>query len=114
MVNPARSNLGQCRDLFQSRTLVAAMMSDPAKSPASAATAPGQFTLQVLSPSVNVPQPLVLDLPVTTTVRQLKERIRNSVRTKPPDDAQRLIHRGRLLARDSETMLELFGEELVG
>ncbi|KAI1429573.1 hypothetical protein F5Y12DRAFT_710059 [Xylaria sp. FL1777] len=86
-------------------------MSDPATSPASEAIEPSQFTLQVLSPSVNVPQPLFLDLPITATVRQLKERIRNAVNTKPPDDAQRLIHRGRLLARDSETMLELFGEE---
>ncbi|KAI0552225.1 hypothetical protein F4679DRAFT_536433 [Xylaria curta] len=88
------------------------MTSEPASSPAAAATSePGQFTLQILSPSVNVPQPLFLTLSVTTTVRQLKERIRGCVDTKPPDDAQRLIHRGRLLARDSETMLELFGDE---
>ncbi|KAI1310155.1 hypothetical protein F5Y03DRAFT_347106 [Xylaria venustula] len=87
-------------------------MSDPSTSRTSPATEPGQFTLQVLSPSINVPQPLFFALPVTTTVRQLKERIRHSVGTRPPDDAQRLIHRGRLLARDSETMLELFGEEL--
>ncbi|KAI0422036.1 hypothetical protein F5X98DRAFT_326615 [Xylaria grammica] len=85
-------------------------MSDPVPL-ASEATEPSQFTLQILSPSVNVPQPLFLNLPVTTTVRQLKERIRSRVSTKPLDDAQRLIHRGRLLARDSETMLELFGEE---
>ncbi|KAI0969718.1 hypothetical protein F4678DRAFT_151877 [Xylaria arbuscula] len=87
-------------------------MSDPSTSQASPATELGHFTLQVLSPSINVPQPLFLALPVTTTVRQLKEQIRHSVGSKPPDDAQRLIHRGRLLARDSETMLELFGEEL--
>ncbi|KAI0859468.1 hypothetical protein F4860DRAFT_482889 [Xylaria cubensis] len=88
------------------------MTSEPTTSPAAAATEePGQFTLQILSPSVNVPQPLFLTLSVTTTVRQLKERIRGCVGTKPPDDAQRLIHRGRLLARDSETMLELFGQE---
>ncbi|KAI0805892.1 hypothetical protein GGR55DRAFT_653934 [Xylaria sp. FL0064] len=80
---------------------------------APAASEPGQFTLQVLSPSVNVPQPLVLELPFATTVQQLKEHIRNSISTKPPDDAQRLIHRGRLLARESETMLELFGEEVL-
>ncbi|KAI0456771.1 hypothetical protein F5B21DRAFT_124855 [Xylaria acuta] len=88
------------------------MTSQPTTSPAAAATEePGQFTLQILSPSINVPQPLFLTLPVTTTVQQLKERIRGCVGTKPPDDAQRLIHRGRLLARDSETMIELFGEE---
>ncbi|KAK5631170.1 hypothetical protein RRF57_006885 [Xylaria bambusicola] len=89
-------------------------MSDPTTSSASEAIEASQFTLQVLSPSPNVPQPLFLELPVTTTVKQLRERIRSSVSTKPPDDAQRLIHRGRLLTRDSETMLELFGEEPVG
>lgn len=89
-------------------------MSDPTMSSASSAAESSQFTLQVLSPSVNVPQPLFLELPVTTTVKQLKERIRASVDTKPADDAQRVIHRGRLLTRDSETMLELFGEEPVG
>ncbi|KAI0877062.1 hypothetical protein GGS24DRAFT_179586 [Hypoxylon argillaceum] len=87
-------------------------MSDPTSS-ASTAPEARRFTLQVLSPSINVPQPLFLTLPITMTVRQLKERIRSCVSTKPPDDAQRLIHRGRLLARDSETMVELFGEELL-
>lgn len=89
-------------------------MSDPTTSSAAAGSEPSQFTLQILSPSINVPQPLSLSIPVTATVRQLRERIRESVGTRPPDDAQRLIHRGRLLGRDSETMLELFGEETVG
>ncbi|KAI1819158.1 hypothetical protein F4861DRAFT_534680 [Xylaria intraflava] len=81
------------------------MASDPT-------TEPSQFTLQLLSPSVNVPQPLVFEnLPITTTVGQLKGRIRDCLSTKPPDNAQRLIHRGRLLARDTETMLELFGQD---
>lgn len=72
------------------------------------------FTLQVVSPSVGIPQPLALQgLPKDTTVKQLKERIRNAVNTKPTDQAQRLIHRGRLLARDDETMTEIFGQEAV-
>ncbi|KAI0408055.1 hypothetical protein F4802DRAFT_447708 [Xylaria palmicola] len=87
------------------------MAGSPIESSASAPEEPGQFTLQILSPSLNVPQPLFLTIPITTTVQQLKERIRSHVTTKPPDDAQRLIHRGRLLARESETMVELFGEE---
>ncbi|KAI1117264.1 hypothetical protein F5Y14DRAFT_439377 [Nemania sp. NC0429] len=89
-------------------------MSDSPTSTASSTVAdsePGRFTLQILSPSISVPQPLCMSIPVTATVRQVRERIRESVGTRPPDDAQRLIHRGRLLARDSETMLELFGEE---
>ncbi|KAI1438218.1 hypothetical protein GGR50DRAFT_640468 [Xylaria sp. CBS 124048] len=73
---------------------------------------PSQFTLQILSLSDNVPQPLVFEnLPVTTTVQELKERIRDCVSTNPPNDAQRLIHRGRLLVREAETMLELFGQD---
>ncbi|KAI1180839.1 hypothetical protein F4777DRAFT_174644 [Nemania sp. FL0916] len=86
-------------------------MSDPVASSASSATAtePEQITLQILSPSVNVPHPIILTVPVTTNVRQLKEKLRHSITTNPPNDAQRLIHRGRLLARDDETMLELFG-----
>jgi hypothetical protein len=70
------------------------------------------FTLHVLSPSFGVPQPLALrSIPATATVQQLKERIRDSLDAKPTDQAQRLIHRGRLLAQDSETMLEVFGKE---
>jgi hypothetical protein len=84
-------------------------------SPASPAVESAQFTLQILSPSFGVPQPLLFEtLPVTTTVHQLKELIRNAIATKPPDDAQRLIYRGRLLVRENETMVELFGEETVG
>ncbi|KAI1184635.1 hypothetical protein F5B17DRAFT_446861 [Nemania serpens] len=88
-------------------------MSDPDTSPAAAGSESSRFTLRILSPSINVPQSLSISISATATVGQLRERIRESVSTRPPDDAQRLIHRGRLLVRDSETMLELFGEELL-
>ncbi|KAI0845546.1 hypothetical protein F5Y00DRAFT_246132 [Daldinia vernicosa] len=82
----------------------------PANSPADSNSE--TFTLQILSPSVGIPQPLALQkLPIGTTVKQLKERIRDVVSTKPADQAQRLIHRGRLLARDNETMTDIFGQE---
>lgn len=72
------------------------------------------FTLHILSPSVGVQGKFTLkELPEDLTVKQLKERIRNVVAAKPVDQAQRLIHRGRLLARDSETMTEVFGQEAV-
>ncbi|KAI1864182.1 hypothetical protein JX265_008553 [Neoarthrinium moseri] len=72
------------------------------------------FTLQLISPSVAVPRGLSFpELPVKTTVRQLKEKIRDTLDAKPADSAQRLIHRGRLLARDEETMLEIFGEDMI-
>lgn len=81
---------------------------------APASTGSPAFTLQIISPSVAVPQPLnFTGLPVNTSVRQLKERIRDAIDAKPGAQAQRLIHRGRLLARDDDTMLEVFGEEAV-
>ncbi|KAI1334777.1 hypothetical protein F5Y15DRAFT_400321 [Xylariaceae sp. FL0016] len=73
---------------------------------------PKGFTLQIISPSVGVPQPLAFPkLSAETTVRQLKALVRDAIDSKPTDQAQRLIHRGRLLSRDNETMLELFGHD---
>ncbi|KAK8067089.1 ubiquitin family protein [Apiospora hydei] len=70
-------------------------------------------TIQVISPSVGVPSGRLSfsKLPASTTIQQLKQRVRDALDAKPPDAAQRLIHRGRLLARDNETLLEIFGEE---
>ncbi|KAI0205261.1 hypothetical protein F4808DRAFT_278706 [Astrocystis sublimbata] len=94
------------------------MASEPAMPPASPASPaaaageqPEKFTLQIVSPSAHVAQPLTMALPITTTVQQLKALIRSCVDTCPPDEAQRLIYRGRLLSRESQTMVELFGDE---
>lgn len=77
-------------------------------------TSSGTFTLQVVSPSVGVTGPLSFSqLPSGTTVKQLKEKIRESLPMRPSDDHQRLIHRGRLLAKENETMSEIFGQETV-
>ncbi|TVY29362.1 hypothetical protein LHYA1_G001380 [Lachnellula hyalina] len=76
---------------------------------------PLSFTLIVVSPSVGVSSPLTFaSLPATTTVRQLKAKIRDSTPSKPSNDRQRLIYRGRLLGREAETMLEVFGQETLG
>ncbi|QSZ35183.1 hypothetical protein DSL72_008050 [Monilinia vaccinii-corymbosi] len=70
------------------------------------------FTLSVVSPSVEVASPLTFpQLLATTTVEELKAKIRDVVESKPADSAQRLIHRGRMLERGSQTMLEVFGQE---
>lgn len=72
------------------------------------------FHLQVVSPSSGVNGPLSFpQLPVDTTVKQLKEKIREALPMRPSDDLQRLIHRGRLLARENETMSDIFGQETV-
>ncbi|TVY21822.1 hypothetical protein LARI1_G000232 [Lachnellula arida] len=73
---------------------------------------PLSFTLIIVSPSVGVSSPLTFtSLPATTTVSQLKAKIRDSTTSKPANDRQRLIYRGRLLGREAETMLEVFGQE---
>jgi hypothetical protein len=65
--------------------------------------------LQIVSPSVGVPQPLILtNIATTTTVSQLKEKIQETLTLRPSADEQRLIYRGRLLARDEETLSDIF------
>ena len=70
--------------------------------------------LQVVSPSVGVNSPLLFpDVPATTTMKQLKEKIRLAISFGPADDKQRLIHRGRALLRDTESLADIFGAETV-
>ncbi|GKT48898.1 uncharacterized protein ColSpa_09079 [Colletotrichum spaethianum] len=72
--------------------------------------------LQVLSPSTaaNSNRPLVFPgLAATTTVKQLKEKIRQALPLKPTDSQQRLIYRGRVLQPDGETLLSVIGEEVI-
>ncbi|KAK0626452.1 hypothetical protein B0T14DRAFT_599849 [Immersiella caudata] len=79
----------------------------------SQATVPLTANLQIVSPNVGV-GPLVFSaLPHNTTVRQLKDRIRDTLPSRPTDDQQRLIHRGRLLARDTDTLKDVFTEDLL-
>ncbi|PNY24445.1 Uncharacterized protein TCAP_05615 [Tolypocladium capitatum] len=77
-----------------------------------AATPPGQLVvnLQVVSPSVGVNRPLLFpDLPATTTIKRLKDKIRQTLPLRPADENQRLIHRGRALLRESDSLLDIFG-----
>lgn len=70
--------------------------------------------LQVISPSSGVSSPLSFQfLPATTTVKEIKEKIRDALDVSPSPEIQRLIYRGRMLARDTATMMEVFGEEAV-
>ncbi|PKS11654.1 hypothetical protein jhhlp_001805 [Lomentospora prolificans] len=68
--------------------------------------------LKVISPSFTLPLSLP-GLPATTTVQQLKERIRLQLHSRPSDPQQRLIYRGRMLNRPEEKLLDLFGEEMI-
>ncbi|EFQ26097.1 ubiquitin family protein [Colletotrichum graminicola] len=74
------------------------------------------INLQVLSPSTaaNSSRPLVFPgLAATTTVKQLKEKIRQALPLKPSDSQQRLIYRGRVLQPDGETLLSVIGEGVI-
>lgn len=88
-------------------------MAEVGATPAQGNTSSG-FNLQVVSPSASVSRPLVFSgISASTTIRQLKEKIRNAVATRPADDQQRLIHRGRLLARDEETLGNILGSDAI-
>ncbi|RFU35746.1 hypothetical protein B7463_g604, partial [Scytalidium lignicola] len=79
---------------------------------AGAHSLPTTFTLTIVSPSAGVNGPIIFhDLLTSITVKELKARIREGLLTKPSDEAQRLIHRGRMLARETETMQDIFGKE---
>ncbi len=73
------------------------------------------FALQVLSHSVGVNGVLSFPgLPFTTTVAQLKTKIKDQVaQPNAGERHQRLIHRGRILLKGEETMIDLFGEQTV-
>ncbi|KFX90918.1 hypothetical protein O988_07980 [Pseudogymnoascus sp. VKM F-3808] len=75
------------------------------------APAPQTFTLHIISPSLGSHGPFSFpNLPTATTVQELKAKIRERVQTKPHNDHQRLIHRGRQLT-EVETMADIFGQE---
>src|SRR4051794_3852881 len=77
-------------------------------------TTTSSFDLQIVSPSTGVNRPLVFpSIPASTTVRQLKEKIRDAVPARPADDQQRLIHRGRLVTREDDTLETVLGAEAV-
>jgi hypothetical protein len=97
-------------------------MSEPTTATSSAGDAPTReeenpeplsFTLQVISTGPNSNPLSFPHLPATTTIKELKAKIRDALPTNPVDEHQRLIYRGRLLARETDTMLDIFGQETV-
>lgn len=73
---------------------------------------PPTVNISIISPSLAVNAPLNFSgLAASTTVGQLKEKVREALDAKPANDQQRLIHQGKLLNRESETLLDVFGEQ---
>lgn len=70
--------------------------------------------VSVVSPSVSVNAPLHFPrLLPSTTIGQVKQKIRDSLDSKPSNEHQRLIHQGKLLGREQDTLLQVFGEQKV-
>ncbi|KAL8675577.1 MAG: hypothetical protein Q9168_000089 [Polycauliona sp. 1 TL-2023] len=73
------------------------------------------IVLHVLSPSIEeIPRKLTFaDLPISTTVRALKEKIQATVPARPVLSRQRLIYQGKVLASEDSTLKDIFGQEAV-
>lgn len=73
---------------------------------------PPTVNISIISPSLAVNAPLnFTGLAASTTVGQLKEKIREALDARPANEQQRLIHQGKLLNRETETLLDVFGEQ---
>lgn len=71
--------------------------------------------ISIVSPSVSVNAPLHFPgLPPSTTLAQIKQKVREALDSKPSNEQQRLIHQGKLLSREDQTLLDVFGEQRVG
>lgn len=72
------------------------------------------INLKILSPSTEVEGGVNLaDVPASTTVKELRSRIQDTVPSKPAPERMRLIYRGRVVANDSDTLSNVFGVENV-
>lgn len=75
---------------------------------------PRTVEVKVLSQLSGPDGTLILpSLPVTTSIAALKTLISQSLASKPPPDRQRLIHRGRVMAREADTLEDVFGSDNV-
>ena len=72
--------------------------------------------LKLLSPSADVPASglLLENLPVTTTIGELRDRVTAALPSHPPSTRQRLIYYGRVLQRDDDTLESVLGQSNVG
>ncbi|CAD0111840.1 unnamed protein product [Aureobasidium uvarum] len=72
------------------------------------------LSLRILSPSAEVGDGLdMADVPIDTTIAALKAMLTDLIPSNPQPDRMRLIHFGRFLADDNETLAHLFGEAVI-
>lgn len=74
------------------------------------ADGPLLINLKVLSPSTEVEGGVNLpDLPARTTIKELRQKIQDAVPSKPALERMRLIYRGRVVANENDTLVDVFG-----
>lgn len=71
--------------------------------------------IHVVSPSAEVPDKLTFtEVPIKTTISEMKKKIQEAVATHPGPERQRIIYRGRALVHQDMTLEALLGVEAVG
>ncbi|TIA68552.1 hypothetical protein D6C76_08137 [Aureobasidium pullulans] len=69
------------------------------------------LSLRILSPAVELGDGMdMADVPIDTTIGALKLKLMELLPSHPTPDRMRLIHFGRLLANENDTLAHLFGE----
>src|SRR5204862_3067475 len=64
-----------------------------------------KIILHILSPSLDTPNRITFDnLPLTTKVSELKDRLYSTLASKPLPETQRLIYRGKPLTNNDEAL----------
>jgi hypothetical protein len=72
------------------------------------------LSLRILSPAVEVGHGLdMANVSIDTTIGSLKSQLMDLLPSNPTPDRMRLIHFGRLLANDNDTLAQLFGEAAI-
>jgi len=83
-------------------------------SPEPPAVPTGQLALDLKIVSPSISQPISIpEIAAASTVGQVKDKIRTQLPARYSGSTLRLICRGRMLNRDDETLLSVFGEDLV-
>ncbi|KAF2010843.1 hypothetical protein BU24DRAFT_454394 [Aaosphaeria arxii CBS 175.79] len=71
-----------------------------------------EINLKILSPSTEVKGDINLpSIAATTTISELRARLQNEIETRPAVERMRLIYRGRVVANDSDSLINIFGLE---
>jgi hypothetical protein len=75
---------------------------------------PVPINLKVLSPSTDVKGDIYIpDIPASTTVKELRLRLQDEIEGRPATERMRLIYRGRVIAKETDKLVDVFGLENV-